>query len=143
MPFDGQAGNRYEALARIDEVIRLLSRKEQWCKQQLRTRDGKRCIQGALMAANATTLLGEPILVAIRQVTGRDYARIEMFNDQPLTTHALVLEVLQRARRNLLDDVAERGSRPTITEQVGPRGSPPGCFGLLRRLADRAVVRAG
>jgi hypothetical protein len=46
-----------------------------------------------MMAADATIALKEPILLAVNQITSRDYRRIEMFNDHSLTTHALVLQV--------------------------------------------------
>lgn len=108
MPFDGTGyESRVDALERMDKVIDLLSREDRWCKQQLRSYDGRRCILGAMMAADATIALKEPILLAIRQVTGRDYLRIEMFNDHPLTTHALVIKVLHQARANIVVGVTE------------------------------------
>ena len=109
MPFDGTGlEGRIDALDKIDKVIDLLSREDRWCKQQLRSYDGRRCILGAMMAADATIALKEPILMAIKQVTGRDYLRIEMFNDHPLTSHALVVRVLNQARDNIVSGVAER-----------------------------------
>ncbi|HEX7969229.1 MAG TPA: hypothetical protein VF502_13495, partial [Stellaceae bacterium] len=59
-----------------------------------------------------TIALKEPILLAIKQVTGRDYLRIEMFNDHPLTTHGLVLKVLHQARENVVNGVVERPAAP-------------------------------
>jgi len=115
MPFDGTSYGRIDALDKMDKVIDLLAREDQWCKQQLRSYDGRRCILGAMMAADATVALKEPILLAIKQVTGRDYLRIEMFNDHPLTTHALVTRVLGQARENVLRGVIERGSEPATT----------------------------
>jgi hypothetical protein len=113
MPFDGTGyEGRIEALEKMDKVIDLLSREDRWCKQQLRSYDGRRCILGAMMAADATIVLKEPILLAIKQVTGRDYLRIEMFNDHPLTTHGLVLKVLNQARENVVSGVAERSPVP-------------------------------
>ena len=109
MPFDGTGyEGRIEALDKVDKVIDLLAREDRWCKQQLRSYDGRRCILGAMMAADATIALKEPILLAIKQVTGRDYLRIEMFNDHPLTTHGLVIRVLHQARENIVHGVAER-----------------------------------
>jgi len=103
MPLDGTGyESRIEALDKIDKVIDLLNDKRRWCKHQLLTRDGRRCILGAMMAADATIALKEPILLAIKQVTGRDYLRIEMFNDHPLTTHGLVVRVLGQARDNIV-----------------------------------------
>jgi hypothetical protein len=106
MPFDGFGlEGRIEALEKIDKVIDLLSREDRWCKQQLRSYDGRRCILGAMMAADATIALKEPILTAIKQVTGRDYLRIEMFNDHPMTTHGMVVKVLDQARQNVVSGV--------------------------------------
>jgi hypothetical protein len=109
MPFDGTGyEGRIEAIDKVDKVIDLLAREDRWCKQQLRSYDGRRCILGAMMAADATIALKEPILLAIKQVTGRDYLRIEMFNDHPLTTHSLVIKVLHQARDNIVNGVVER-----------------------------------
>ncbi|HWG80702.1 MAG TPA: hypothetical protein VN681_13050 [Stellaceae bacterium] len=109
MPFDGIGyEGRIETLDKVDKVIDLLAREDRWCKQQLRSYDGRRCILGAMMAADATIALKEPILLAIKQVTGRDYLRIEMFNDHPLTTHSLVIKVLHQARENIVNGVVER-----------------------------------
>lgn len=114
MPFDGTGyEGRIEALDKMDKVIDLLSREDRWCKQQLRSYDGRRCILGAMMAADATIALKEPILLAIKQVTGRDYLRIEMFNDHPLTTHTLVVRVLHQARDNIVNGVVERPATRT------------------------------
>jgi hypothetical protein len=111
MPFDGTGyESRVDALEKMDKVIDLLSREDRWCKQQLRSYDGRRCILGAMMAADATIALKEPILLAIKQVTGRDYLRIEMFNDHPMTSHPLVVKVLHQARQNIVDGVVERPS---------------------------------
>jgi hypothetical protein len=109
MPFDGTGyEGRIESLGKMDKVIDLLAREDRWCKQQLRSYDGRRCILGAMMAADATIILKEPILLAIKQVTGRDYLRIEMFNDHPLTTHDLVVRVLNQARDNIVNGVSLR-----------------------------------
>ncbi len=102
MPFDGTGyDNRAVVLEYMDKVIALLAREDGWCKQQLRSFDGKRCVLGAMMAADSTLVLKAPIVQAIRQVTGRDYLRIEIFNDHPLTSHALVMRVLHQARDNI------------------------------------------
>jgi hypothetical protein len=98
MPFDG---NDHDIIDKLDEVIALLSNKRRWCQGQLRTPDGRYCIGGAMMAVDATLALRTPILHAIEEVTGRDYVRIERFNDHPGTTHGLVIKVLCKARENL------------------------------------------
>ena len=103
-------GEGFEVLhdGRVVPIIDLLSDERRWCNKQLRTLDGRRCILGAMEAADATYVLKAPILRAIKQLTGRDYLRIEMFNDRPLTTHALVVRVVHEARENMLDDLAGR-----------------------------------
>jgi hypothetical protein len=103
MPFDGiDYEKRLDSLAKMDRVIALLSTEGRWCKQQLRSYDGRRCLLGAMMAADATIALREPILTAIRQVTGTDHLRIELFNDHPATSHKLLLDVLAQARGNIM-----------------------------------------
>ncbi len=103
MPFDG---TRYEgripALDKMDKVIDLLSDEKRWCQKQLRSPDGRYCILGAMEAAGGEVELKRPILLAIEQVTGRSYARIEDFNDHPMTTHPLVVRVLWQARENTI-----------------------------------------
>jgi len=124
MPFDGTGHEgRIDAIEKLDRVTELLAREDRWCKQQLRSYDGRRCLLGAMMAAEATLTLKEPVLRAIRQVTGRDYLRIEMFNDHPLTNHGLVLKVLGQARTNLALGLAEP-----------PRGAPAARWASLNPL---------
>ena len=101
MPFDAsdyQGPNG--ATERLDEVIGLLSGPERWCQRRLRTADGRRCLLGAIRETQALSLK-LPILRAIQEITGKEYWRIESFNDDPTTTHDSVLQVLQRARQNL------------------------------------------
>jgi hypothetical protein len=135
MPFDGNGyEGRIEALDKMDKVIDLLAREDRWCKQQLRSYDGRRCILGAMMAADATTVLKEPILLAVKQVTGRDYLRIEMFNDHPLTTHTLVLKVLNQARENIVNGVVDRPVVMASTSGAAWWGGPIKPWSQLRRL---------
>jgi hypothetical protein len=102
MPFDGAGyGGEARVLGKIDEVIDLLNDGKGWCKLQLHSGDGRHCIVGALRTVGAEADLHGSILEAIRQVTGRRYARIEHFNDHPLTRFPLVLRVLKRARENV------------------------------------------
>ena len=118
MPFDGNDyESRIEILDKLEEVIALLSDKRRWCQGQLQTADGRYCIGGAMMAVGATLALRAPILQAIEQVTGRDYARIERFNDHPRTTHGLVLKALHKARENIIGGaVAAR----TVEHRIAP-----------------------
>jgi hypothetical protein len=103
MPFDGIGyEGRINTLDKMDKVIDLIGDERRWCKKVLQTLDGRRCILGAMTAANATIALREPILLAILQVTCRGDPRIEMFNDHPLTTHALVVKIPRQARLNVV-----------------------------------------
>ena len=123
MPFDG-AWCRDEArvLGKIDEVEELLDDGKGWCKQQLHIGDTRHCIVGALRAVGAEAELREPILVAIKQVTGRRYARIEHFNAHPLTRFSLVLRVLQQARENVANPPSVNVQpRRSLWAWFGPR----------------------
>ena len=101
MPFDGSDYQEPNgATVRLDQVIDLLSGPERWCQRRLRAADGRRCLLGAIRETQALSLK-LPILRAIQEITGKEYWRIESFNDDPATTHALVLQVLERARQNL------------------------------------------
>lgn len=103
MPLDGSALQpNLELVSKLDKVAALLSGGEKWCKQRLRDEHGRRCILGALMAADAVMDLGPVIKKAIQHVTGRDYLRIECFNDDPKTDFAHVEAVLREARRLML-----------------------------------------
>jgi hypothetical protein len=67
-----------------------------------------------MMDADATVVLMEPILLAIKQVTGRDYRKVEAFNDARSTSHGLVLRVLHQTRDNILSGrVAAPPARPS------------------------------
>lgn len=102
MPFDGtDYERRVKALDKMDQVIDLLGDERHWCKGLLKTRHGRYCILGALQAVHAEKELAEPVMLAIVQVTGRS-RWIHRFNDDPLTTHALMMQVLRRARENVL-----------------------------------------
>jgi hypothetical protein len=108
MPLDDTGfGRRIEALEKMDRVIDLLATEDRWCKQQLVSPDGRRCILGAVQAVDGVKLLAYPIQLAIRQVTGREFGRIERFNDDRSTTHALVVTVLRQARANIIDGSEE------------------------------------
>ena len=99
MPFDGVGFPIDDRVSKIDHVIDLLATPDQWCKAQFKTRDGRYCIRGAMMAAEGADFLKPIMLQAIREVTGQRYLRIESFNDHPYTQHAQVLRVLMRARQ--------------------------------------------
>jgi hypothetical protein len=101
MPFDGTGDGRGEVLQKLERVIDLLSNEERWCKGIAETPGGRRCLMGAIRKAEGQLLLEPIVLQAIREVTGRNYWRIESFNDAKATSHALVLEVLERASENV------------------------------------------
>jgi len=96
MPFDGVGLPIDDRVSKIDQVINLLATPTRWCKAQFKTRDGRYCIRGAIMAVEGADFLKRFMLQAIREVTGKRYLRIESFNDHPYTRHAQVLRVLMR-----------------------------------------------
>jgi hypothetical protein len=131
MPFDG---TRYEdrnpALDKMDKVIDLLSDERRWCKRQLRSPDGRYCILGAMRAAGAVAELKAPILLAIKQVTGHNWPRIEYFNDHPTTTHARVVRVLWQARENVIN-----GAPQAVQQRIGTLALFRHAFGKHPELA--------
>ena len=103
MPFDGAASPAYEPLGKIDQIIDLLESPAKWCKGAERNRSGQYCLRGAAIAVGGLDQLEPVLLGAVHQVAGRQFRRIEEFNDHPKTTHAQVLRVLHRARDNLAE----------------------------------------
>jgi hypothetical protein len=121
VPFDpANQELRLIALEKIERVIDLLGEPESWCKGALKTGDGRMCILGAVRAADAELLLYAPILRAVREVTGNAYRHIEKFNDSWLTSHTLVLDVLERVRDELAVGVAAEPVRVQPPEPPGP-----------------------
>lgn len=120
MPYDGSTYHNPEipSLDGINKVIELLGDERKWCKQQLRSSDGRHCILGAMKAADATLALKQSILAAIKQVTGRDYRRIDAFNDHPKTTHPMVMKVLNTARENIIAEAAGGWATPAPQRAV-------------------------
>jgi len=102
MPFDGIESYGTVQLAKLGVVERLLATEQQWCKGRLRDAQGRRCLVGAIESVEGRQMLQRVILHAAREVSGKRYWRIEFFNDDPHTTHADVLEVLHRARQNII-----------------------------------------
>jgi hypothetical protein len=133
MPFDPVDHEfRVEAIEKIGRVIGLLSARERWCKRRLKTEDGRMCILGAVREADAELLLYAPILKAIREVTGHAYRRIEHFNDSWVSTHPIVLDVLEHARAQLAIGLVPL---PEIFQQRA--SSPAARPSLMRRLIAR------
>ena len=102
MPFDGIDPFETHPLMKLGAVERLLATEQQWCKGRLRDAHGRHCLVGAIEAVEGRQMLQRIILQAAREVSGKRYWRIEFFNDDPRTTHADVLEVLHRARENII-----------------------------------------
>jgi hypothetical protein len=113
MPFDGTDLGFFEnhPLTKLGAVERLLATKQLWCKHQLRDRDGRYCLVGAMEAVKARQVLEPIILRAAREVGGKHYWRIEFFNDDPRTSHADILRVLSLARENIIANIIQRRSR--------------------------------
>jgi hypothetical protein len=102
MPFDDDRhDDRNNADKKVDKVIALLATEDRWCKFFAESRDGQRCLWGAMWAEDAATVLEPFVLEAIRQVTGHRHQSVDTFNDDPATTHGMVLQVLHQARQNI------------------------------------------
>jgi len=129
MPFDGRLNQgRFDAVEKLDRVVDLLATADRWCKGALVTREGRRCIVGAMQAVDAVGVLRRPVLLAIQEVTGRPYMSIEFFNDCASTTHALVLDVLARTRADLISGAIAWEAPPAPPRGVCAR------LGMLLRL---------
>ena len=102
MPFDGTDAFDNHPLAKLGAVERLLATEQQWCKGRLRDAHGRHCLVGAIETVGGRPVLQKVVLQAAREVSGKRYWRIEFFNDDPRTTHGDVLQVLHRARENLI-----------------------------------------
>jgi hypothetical protein len=121
MPFDHLAPDeRSKALTKIDRVISLLATEDRWGKFFAQSSNGRRCLWGAMWAEDATSILEMPIRDAIRQVTGQHHWQIDAFNDDLATTHAVILQVLHQARRNI------QAAAPSPAPQYRWRPAPSG-----------------
>ena len=107
MPFDGTDLGFLEnhTLTKLGAVEPLLATEQQWCKFQLRDRDGRHCLLGAMQAVKARQMLEPIILRAARKVGGKHYWRIEFFNDDSRTSHADILRVLSLAQENIVANI--------------------------------------
>ncbi len=120
MPLDGSELEFVEdkRLVKLNAVEKLLAAPEQWCKGKLRSDDGRRCLLGAMQAVEARQLLEPIILQAASEVSRRRCWRVEFFNDDPRTTHADVLRVLNRARERVLDGLGDRERPRSWSERL-------------------------
>jgi hypothetical protein len=101
MPFDGLSSPNLLALEKLEIARELLSDPRRWCKGSLINEFGQMCTLAALRRVGAEDELKPLILSAARDVTGRTFRSIERFNDHHKTTHATVLQVLDRTRAEL------------------------------------------
>ena len=131
MPFDGTDAFDNHPLAKLGAVERLLANEQQWCKGRLRDAHGRHCLVGALEAVGGRQVLQKVVLQAAREVSGKRYWRIEFFNDDPRTTHADVLQVLHRARQNLIAGMITEYDRQPLYQRwmraLRARFSRPAC----------------
>jgi hypothetical protein len=97
-----------------------------------KTGDGRRCLAAAMEEADAV-FLKTPILRAIKGATGRRYSRVEAFNDAPLTTHVLILQVLRHAREDIIRAAAEQG-RAECVRQVEASSRFARAWNSLRKM---------
>jgi len=129
MPFDGTTFPRGDALDKIDAVTALLADERRWCKGSLVNAGGQMCLMGAMRSVGSDAALRPLVLQAVQEVTGKRFRTIESFNDHHGTTHAMVLQVLQRTRENVAAGRLPGGAPPM---SMGTR-----CRSLLRRWATR------
>jgi hypothetical protein len=151
MPFDGIETYGTVQLAKLGAVERLLATEQQWCKGRLRDAQGRHCLVGAIEGVEGRQMLQRVILHAAREVSSKRYWRIEFFNDDPHTTHADVLAVLQRARQNIINGMIydpqpwhRRWARalPTFVRRVSNTGAPScsGDLGPWRSIGEPPVL---
>ena len=134
MPFDGRdIGTHNPAVRKLDRAIDLLRYEDRWCKNHLRTADGRRCLLGALTDARARSL-SPSVLTAAKELTGKTYTRVESFNDDETTEHGLVLAVLHRAREDLLLRQGEPAFLTVLSRRIAK------AFSSLRMFATRGAA---
>lgn len=119
MPLDGTDLFENPALAKLNRVQRLLATERHWCKGRLRDADGRRCLIEAITTVDGRQELTRPIIRAVREVSGKRYWRIELFNDDQRTTHRDILLVLQRAREHIILGIAAAQEPPLWRRRLG------------------------
>lgn len=107
MPLDDTEYRIRPHLSKMDGVIGMLDHESKWCKDVSISDTGQRCIFGAMMNADGVHELYTPILLAIEQVTGKNFEYIEHFNDAPETTYLNVITVLEQARINVMAGICD------------------------------------
>ncbi len=110
MPFDALPDRRQTYLLhKLAIVSDMLSEKQNWCKDRLHGPNGSRCLVAALYDARAHLVLYQPILRAVREVTGIRYYRLNHFNDAAGTRFDTVQAVLDRVRLDIAMGVLPHG----------------------------------
>lgn len=109
MPLDTLPSATSGLLASIDRAAALLSVERRWCRRQEISATGQRCLIGALKDAGHADQLIPLVLGAAKRLTGFPYARLDLFNDDLLTSHQHIVAALAEARREILR--SERGLR--------------------------------
>jgi hypothetical protein len=113
VPFDGRGGSHIPLVREIDKLIELLSSEDRWCQGFIGYFDRGRIVR-AMREVHGALNLNIPILHAAEEVTGRHFWRIELFNDDFWTDHGLVLQVLYRARENIVWGTVGKPSRDQV-----------------------------
>lgn len=112
MPFDGSKFEKPEVVDEVGQIILkardLLSDPKRWCRDEY-IAQGERisyCIVGALKTASGQLNIFascNPLAEAARDRVGRilpkSFVHVHEFNDAPTTTHAMVLDLLDRAAK--------------------------------------------
>lgn len=111
MPLDGIEMFGNPTLGKLWQVECLLATEDKWCKGRLHDRKGRHCLVGAIVEADGRQELTRPIIRAIKEISGKHYWRIELFNDDPATTHRDVLRVIDRTRLIIVSEIA-RADQP-------------------------------
>ena len=114
MPFDGLTSPNLVALEKLEIARELLGDPRRWCKGSLMNEFGQMCTLAALRRVDAEDELKPLILMAAHEVTGRTFRSIERFNDHHKTTHAMVLQVLDRTRAELVSGRYRVGSPASL-----------------------------
>jgi hypothetical protein len=101
MPFDGSPARTAGLLMAVDRTIELLRDEARWGRREETSADGRYCLIGALKAAGGGERLVAVVLSAARRITRFPYPRLDLFNDDPVTSHRHIMAVLQEARQEI------------------------------------------
>lgn len=110
MPFDRPIATSAELLASLERAAALIGRESRWCRGKEISADGRRCLIGALKAAGHAEQLIPLVLRAARRLKGFPYPRLDLFNDDLLTSHCDVIGALAEACREIGGAPEQRSS---------------------------------